>query len=146
MKRPWWLLYGVHELHCGISAYEKNTLASKFIWLVAWKRGLPRQNFHMKSYTHHPLYDIRLPKSQTEFFVAQKSLRFLKLLRVLIDRVVFRDLIDRILSRVLIDRVLFESSVKALFQGSINRFFPWSITTLFPLCRYSFIKSCYYFF
>ena len=33
-------LYGIHELHCSITIYEINTLASIFKWLVAWKRGL----------------------------------------------------------------------------------------------------------
>ena len=30
LEGPYWLLYGIHELHCCISFYEKNTLTSIF--------------------------------------------------------------------------------------------------------------------
>ena len=53
-----------------------------------------------------------LSKSKKEFFVTQKSLWVLKLLKVIIDRVVFRFLSDRILLPV-----LFQSSVIGCSSG-----------------------------
>ena len=54
-----------------------------------------------------------LSKSKKEFFVTQKSLWVLKLLKALIDRVVFRFLSDRVLLQV-----LFQSSVIGCSSGS----------------------------
>ena len=79
------------------------------------------QNFRIKVYLHHPFYYC-----QNEFFAEQKSLRVLKLLRVLndkvfwfhSDRILFRFLSDAVLLRVLSDRTLFESSVTGSFSGS----------------------------
>ena len=65
-----------------------------------------------------PSYHIPLPKSQKEFLAAQKSLRILKLLRILINRVLFKFFSDRVLFRVLSDRLLFESSVMGSSSGS----------------------------
>ena len=72
----------------------------------------------MKIYPHHPLCHIPSRKSQKECFAVQKSLRVLKLLRVLIDRACFRFFSYRVLLRVLSDRVLFESSVIGFSSGS----------------------------
>ena len=65
-----------------------------------------------------PSYHIPLLKSQKEFLAAQKSLRILKLLRVLINRALFQFFSDRVLFRVLSDRLLFESSVMGSSSGS----------------------------
>ena len=57
----------------------------------------------MEVYPHHPIYHIPLPKSKKEFFAMQKSLWVLK---VLMNRVVFRFFNDRVLFRFLSDKVL----------------------------------------
>ena len=79
----------------------------------------------MKIYPHRPLYHTPLPKSKKTFFATQKSLRVLKLLLVLIDRVLFRvhsDRVlfhsDRVLLRIFIYRVLFEPLVIGSWSGS----------------------------
>ena len=72
---------------------------------VALKGDLPRPKFlcgklppsYLKSYSHFPPYHIPSPKSQKEFFFEQNSLRFLKLLRGQIDRIIFRILCDGVL-------------------------------------------------
>ena len=38
-------LHGIHELHCDINGYKKNSLASIFKWLLALKQVLPRLSF-----------------------------------------------------------------------------------------------------
>ena len=72
---------------------------------VALKGNLPRPKFlcgklppsYLKSYSYFPPYHIPSPKSQKEFFFEQNSLRFLKLLRGQIDRIIFRILCDGVL-------------------------------------------------
>ena len=72
---------------------------------VALKGDLPRPKFlcgklppsYLKSYSHFPPYHLPSPKSQKEFFFEQNSLRFLKLLRGQIDRIIFRILCDGVL-------------------------------------------------
>ena len=98
---------------------------------------------HMKFYPHHQLYHIPLPEDRKLWFGAQKSLRVLKLLRVLIDRVLFRLFSDRFPFRVLSDRVVFKSSVIGFSSGF--SVISWVISALFLACRYLFIKSCCYF-
>ena len=133
--------------------YEKNTLVSIFKWLVPWKRGLPRPKFSFENLSPSPTLSYTIIKKPKEFFVAQKSLKVLKLLRIFIDSVVFRFhsdrtfyrfFIDGILFRVLSDRVFSDSSVMRSSSGSAVL---WVINALFPSCRYFFfIKSCCYFF
>ena len=105
--------------------------------------------------THSIIYHYE--KEKTEFFAMQKSLRVLKLLKVLLgvlfrfhsDRALFRFLSDRVLLRVLSDRIFFESSVISSSSGSsvidsslgssvLGHLFFWH-----PLF---FIKTCYSFF
>ena len=62
--------------------------------------------------------DGPLPKSQQEFFAAQKSLRDLKLLRVIIDKLLIKFHSDRVFYNFLSDNVLFESSVMGSSSGS----------------------------
>ena len=78
------------------------------------------KSFIWKFVPHHPLHHIPLLKYQKELFVAQKSLRLVKLLRVLNDKILFKFHSDRILFvfsservllRVLSDRVIIEFSV-----------------------------------
>ena len=54
LKKPLWLLHGIDELQRGINDYEKNSLASTFKWLAAWKRGLPRPNFSYENLSSLP--------------------------------------------------------------------------------------------
>ena len=98
---------------------EKNTLVSIFKWLVPWKRGLPRPKFPFENLSPSPTLSYTITK-KPKIFVAQKSLKVLKLLRIFIDSVVFRFhsdrtffrfFVDRILFRVLNDRVFSESSI-----------------------------------
>ena len=76
----------------------------------------------MKIYLHHPLYHIPLPKRQKEFFAVKKSLRVLKLLRIITDRVLFRFLNDMVLYRFLSDGVLLKVlSHRVIFESSAIR-------------------------
>ena len=110
----------IHQLHCGFSVYDKNTLASIFKWLVAWKRNLPRQTFfHNKlspsstlSYaiTKNPKRVSLRRKSYWGFWTFWGSSLITLSLGFTVIRVIFRFLIDRMLLRVLSDRVSFESS------------------------------------
>ena len=111
-QSPWnKLLCSIYQLHCGIKVYEKNSLASIFKWLVAWKRHLPRSKFSYENLFPSPTLSYTITK--------KKLLRVLKLLRVFIemvlrfhsDSVLFRFLSDRVLLRVLRDKVLFASPV-----------------------------------
>ena len=114
----------------------------------------------MKNCPHHPLCHILLPKSQKEFFTAQKTLRIMKLLRVLSDRVILRVLSDRflfcflsdwvsfrflsdgILLMVLSDRVLFKSSVIGSSKGSSEiDSFPGLAVLFFRYASTFFIKK-----
>ena len=106
--------------------YEKNTLVSIFKWLITWKRGLPRPKFSFENLSPSTTLSYTITK-KPKIFVAQKSLKVLKLLRIFIDSIVFRFhsdrtlfrfFIDRILFRVLSDRVFFESSVIGCSSGS----------------------------
>ena len=99
--------------------HEKNTLVSIFKWLVPWKRDIPRPKFSFENLSPSPTLSYTITKNP-KIFVAQKSLKVLKLLRIFIDSIVFsfhsdrtlfRFFIDRILFRVLSDRVFSESSV-----------------------------------
>ena len=122
------LLYGIHELYSVIKPYEKNSLASIFKWLVGWKWSLPRPNFSYQNLSPSPTASYTITKrSKRVFFTAYQPLRFLKLLRVLINRVFLRFhidrslymfLSDRVLLRVFSDRELYESSVIGSSSGS----------------------------
>ena len=60
-----WLLHGIHELHCGINVYKKNSVVSIFKWVLAWKRGLLKPKFSYKnlSSSTNILYTItKMPK------------------------------------------------------------------------------------
>ena len=110
-------------------------------------------NSYLKIYPHHPLYHISLPKRQIEFFVAQKSVKVLKLLRIFIDSVVFKFHSDRtffrffvngILCRVLSDRVFSGSSVIGSSSGSVVFLVHECSFSAMP--QFFFIKLCCYFF
>ena len=100
---------------------------------VALKGDLPRPKFlcgklpssYLKSYSHFPPYHIPSPKSQKEFFFEQKSLRFLKLLRGQIDRIIFRILCDGVLFSFFSSRSSLMSTVIGSSFGStvIGSFF-----------------------
>ena len=102
------------------SIYEKNTLASIFKWLAAWKRSLPRPKF---------FFENKSPSSTLSYTITKKSKRvnlrrkshwgswsswgsslITLSLGFTVVRVLFRFLIDRSLFRVLSDRVFLESS------------------------------------
>ena len=60
-----WLLHGIHELHCGINVYKKNSVVSILKWVLAWKRGLLKPKFSYKnlSSSTNILYTItKMPK------------------------------------------------------------------------------------
>ena len=110
----------IHELHCDFSVYEKNTLASIFKWLVAWKRRLPRPKFLFENLSPSSTLSYTITKKPKRVNLRRKShwgswsswgspLIALSLGFTVI-RVLFRFLIERILFRVLSDRVFFESS------------------------------------
>ena len=110
----------IHELHCDFSVYEKNTLASIFKWLVAWKRRLPRPKFLFENLSPSSTLSYTITKKPKRVNLRRKShwgswsswgssLIALSLGFTVI-RVLFRFLGDRILFRVLSDRVFFESS------------------------------------
>ena len=111
--------------------FKKTLVAIWYSWITLWYQRLLEkffsfsfdwlheskvfqdQNFHTKIYPYYPLCHMPLSKSKKEFFVTQKSLWVLKLLKALIDRVVFRFLSDRVLLQV-----LFQSSVIGCSSGS----------------------------
>ena len=68
-----WLLYGVHELHCGISVNEKNTLASILKRLVTWKRDLPRPKFFIGNFIPSPILSYTITKKQKRGFLRHRS-------------------------------------------------------------------------
>ena len=108
LEGPYWLLYGIHELHCCISFYEKNTLTSIFKWQVAWKRGIPRPKFSLENLSPSPTLSYDITKKPKRVTLRRKmSLRVLKLLRIFIDNLVFRFHSAMVLFRLLIDRTLF---------------------------------------
>ena len=81
-------------------------------------------------------------RSQKSFFVVQKSLRVLKLLRVFTDNVVFKFHIDRLLFTLLILSFIGFSLGSSGIGSSSG-----SAVRVFLTCRYYFfIKLCYYFF
>ena len=142
----WWLI-----------VYEKNTLASIFKWLVAWKRRLPRPKFLFENLSPSSTLSYTITKKPKRVNLRRKShwgswsswgssLIALSLGFTVI-RVLFRFLIDRILFRVLSDRVFFESS--EIVSSEIG--FAVIDSYLHP-CSFSsmslffFIKSCYNFF
>ena len=75
------------------------------------------KNFIMNVYPHHPFYQISILKRKNESFATQKSLRVLKLLRVLLG-FFFRFHNARVLFMFLSDRVLLISSVIGSSSGS----------------------------
>ena len=104
-------------------------LVSIFKWLIAWKQGLSRPTFSCEdlSPSHSTIYHHQ--KAKKNFFAAQKSLRVLKLLRILTDRVVFRFSIDMIflqrqgLLLVLSDRLFLRAAAIDPSLGSSVLFF-----------------------
>ena len=110
----------IREIHCDFSVYEKNTLASIFKWLVAWKRRLPRPKFLFENLSPSSTLSYTITKKPKRVNLRRKShwgswsswgspLIALSLGFTVI-RVLFRFLIERILFRVLSDRVFFEYS------------------------------------
>ena len=98
-----------------------------FKWLVAWKGSLPRPKFTYENLTPSPTLSYIITKKPKKVPLNCKSLRFLKFLRVFIDRVVltfhcdrilFRFLFDSIFFRALSDRGFFESLVIGSSSGS----------------------------
>ena len=95
-------------MHCCISFYEKITLASIFKWQVAWKPGIPRPTFSLENLPPSPTLSYDITKKPKRVTLRRKmSLRVLKLLRIFIDKLVFRFHSDMVLFRFLIDRTLF---------------------------------------
>ena len=99
----------------------------------------------MKIYPNHPLYHMLLPKIQRELFAVQNSLRILKLLRVLIDSILFRFRSDKFLIRVLSDTVLFVSSVSSTSSRPSVMDSSLGSSTLFSDMTPLFNKTCHYF-
>ena len=126
-------IYGVHELQCGINVCEKNSLASIFKWLVAWKQDLPRPKFSYENLSPSAILSYTVTKKSKSFFVegleATKGPHF--------DRVLFRFHSDSVLFMFLSDRVLF-NCYRLFFRVLNNRSF------FCPACRYFFIKTCFF--
>ena len=112
----------------------KNSLASIFKWLVAWKLGIPRPKVSCECSSPSPTLSYTTTKKKSRVFCDAKAiegteapggtLRFLFrfhgdriLFSFLSDRVLFRVLSDRVLLIVLSDRVIFESPVIGSFSG-----------------------------
>ena len=111
----------VHELITfDFSVYEKNTLASVFKWLVAWKRSLLRPKCFFKNLFPSATLSYTITKKPKRVNFRCKShwgsqsswgsLLIALSLGFTVIRVLFRFLIDKILFRVLSDGVFFESS------------------------------------
>ena len=98
----------------------KNTLASIFKWLVAWKRSLSRPKFFFEIFSPSSTLSYTIPKKPERGNLRRKShwgswSSWVSSLIVLslgftVVRVLFRFLIDRIFFRVLNDKVFFECS------------------------------------
>ena len=125
-RKTWVAIVWYSRITLWHRVYEKNTLVSIFKWLVPWKRGLPRPKFSFENLSPSPTLSYTITKTP-KIFVAQKSSKVLRLLKIFIDSVAFRRhsdrtffrfFIDRILFRVLSDRVFFESSVIGSYSGS----------------------------
>ena len=120
--------------------------------MVAWKRGLAGPKFSYENLSPSPTLSYTITKKpKKEFFAAQKSWRVVNLLRVFIDRVVFRFHSDSVLLRFLIDSVLFGVlsdrgslrvfSDRLFFRVLSNRFFSWVIGTLFSVIPAIFLSK-----
>ena len=157
--------YYLQNKFCATTRDFKKALFMNCIVTLAFTRKLHKneayqdQDFSLKIYPHHPLYHIRLPKSQKELICCTEVIEGLKSwsswgpslialsLGFTVIRVVFSFVIDRILFRVPRDRVFFVSSVvgssslgSAVIDSSLHqRSFFRHIATFF-------IKPCYYFF
>ena len=122
LEKPYWMLYGIHELHCSISIYKKKPLASILKWLVALKSRPSKNKIFIWRFiltTHSIIYHYQKAK-KIFFFVVQKSLSIEKHLRVFINRVAFRFHSDRVLFRFLIDRIFFRTFCdRAIFESSV---------------------------
>ena len=131
-------IYGIHELPCDINVCDKNSLASIFKWLVAWKQDLPRPKFSYENLSPSATLSYTVTKKWKSFFIegfeATKGPHF--------DRVLFRFHSDSVLFMFLSDRVLFRSpswvhSDRLFFRVLNDRSF------FCPACRYFFIKTCF---
>ena len=126
------------------------------MWLVAWKRSLPRPKLFFEdlfplsclSYTINkkPKRVNSRRKSHWGSWSSWGSLLIALPLGFTVIRVLFRFLIDRILFRVLSDRIFFESSGTGSFSLGYA-----IIDSSLHQCSFSamllfFIKLCYYFF
>ena len=89
--------------------FMKNCLASIFMWLVAWKRGLPRPNISYECLS--PSHNLSYTITKLKVIVGSEAPEYPL-------RVLFRFLRDRVLLRVLSDRILCESSVIGSYSGS----------------------------
>ena len=139
------------------SIYEKNTLASFFKWLIAWKRSIRRPKFFFENLS---------PSSPLSYIITKKSKRvnlrrkshwgswsswgsplIALSLGFTVIRALFWLFIDRILSTVLSHRVFFESLEigpsslgYAVIDSSLHQ------CSFSAMSLFFFLKSCYYFF
>ena len=110
------------ELHCDFSAYEKNTLAPIFKWLVSWKWTLRRPTFCFENLAPSSTLSYTITKKQKRVNLRRRShweswSSWGSSLITLssgfaVIKVLFRFLFDRIFFRILSDRVFLESSEK----------------------------------
>ena len=104
----------IHELHCDFCVYEKNTLASIFKWLVAWRQSLPRPKCFFENFCPSSTLSYTITKKPKRVYLLRKShwgswsCWWSSLIALsfgfTVIRVIFSFLIDRISFRVLIDR------------------------------------------
>ena len=117
-------IYGINELPCDINVCYKNSLASIFKWLVAWKQDLPRPKFSYENLSPSATLSYTVTKKWKSFFIegfeATRGPHF--------DRVLFRFHSDSALFMFLSDKVLFMSppwvpSDRLFFRVLNNRSF-----------------------
>ena len=116
-RKTWVAIIWYSRITLWHRVYEKNTLVSIFKWLITWKRGLPRPKFSFENLSPSTTLSYTITK-KPKIFVAQKSLKVLKLLRIFIDSVVFRFHSDRTFYRFFIDRTLFRVLSNRVFSNS----------------------------
>ena len=106
--------------------YMKNFSSSFFKWLVAWKRGLPRQKVSYECSSPSPTLSYFITKKKRRIFCDAKVIEASEapegFLRVFFmfhsDRVFLSVLSDRVFFRVLCDRIFLESLVIGSSSGS----------------------------
>ena len=149
----WWLI-----------VYEKNTLASIFKWLVAWKWSLSRPKFNVENLSPSSTLLYTITKKPKKVNLRRKShwgswsswrCSLIALsLGFTVIRVLVRFLIDRILFRVLSDRVFFESlelgsstSGSAVTDSSLYKcsFSAMSLIFFYQIALLLFLLKTFYF-